>query len=81
MRFEQLSVYIESEYNKMHDNRASWNSLYGQWLVYGFEKYIGFYSAVNLCAAIESAHKKKLNIKTEARKFFEDYNNEYNISK
>lgn len=69
---------IAAEYTMLHRVGPSgqlskkWNKLFGQYLVYGFERSIGFGEAVALCATLEQAHKGGKDIKVEAYKFFKD---------
>lgn len=73
---DALSSRVVLSYNELQKGKKPWNRLYGQELVYDFERSIGFCNAAGLCAAIETAHKTNYDIHTAAVNYFEKL--EYN---
>lgn len=69
-KIESLASHVEEIYLTMHKDRTAWNKNFGQWLVYGFERHLGFFQAMDLCHTIERAHNAKKNIKKTAYNFF-----------
>lgn len=67
---EALADLIEKEYLELHSESKNWSKVFGQFLVYGFERQLGFFKAAELCAEIERAHKCRKNIKKAAYEFF-----------
>jgi len=76
--FTKVAILINETHKEYHDPESllyrgkGWNNLYGQWLVYGFEKYIGFFEAAALCETIEKAHKQRRSVYDAALRFFEE---------
>lgn len=74
---DKIAKTITDQYLDYHNPEnltynGRWNNLYGQWLVYGFEKYIGFFEAAALCETIEKAHKQRRSVYDAALRFFEE---------
>lgn len=74
---EKISDYIETRVKEDHEGRGKrWNAVTGQWLVYGFERKIGFCEATALESVIERAHKSGHSVKEAAMRFFMELSQE-----
>lgn len=69
---EKLASFVFAEYQEMHAGRRAWNKNYGQWLVYGWEEFLGFMGGVDLCRVINQEHNKENgDVLKRATEFFE----------
>ena len=78
-KIEKVADLIQKECTEMHSGMFEgmrWNPTFGQWLVYGFERSIGFCAGAELCAVIERAYKGKRSVRDAAVKFFTELNQE-----
>jgi hypothetical protein len=60
MKIEQLriiSAHIAARVKALHLGRRTWSKPCGQWLVYGFERTLGFGGSAGLCGVVESHWK------------------------
>lgn len=63
---------IEADVLRLHEGRKSWNKQCGQWLVYSYERALGFGGSVQLESAVERAWKNKTSISSAVIKVFVD---------
>lgn len=66
---EAVADMIAARVTEMHEGLFEgmrWNPACGQWLVYGFERYLGFSGAAYLEAAVEQAYRAKKDVKAAA---------------
>ena len=71
---ESIEKQVEEYHSGLFEQGpGKWNPLCGQWLVYGFESYLGFCDAVELEALVERAFRSKQPIKPVVATFLESW--------
>jgi hypothetical protein len=54
----KVATSIAAQTKERHADRRSWDKTHGQWLVYGFERQLGFGGSAGLCSVVQQVWRK-----------------------